>query len=561
MDDDETNKIRPNTWRVDDLDNGSGSLDANLQGLGASASASSNALLNNEHTPAYDMTEVLRLQLFKEEALDANDLLQSLNESIGAAPTPYNYDSLQQTLDQLQQHFQNEEIIIDDGEAPQIKTEHTQYEVIMRAPTAPKRKQSDQTLTWLNQGQPYEIVVKRLENDQCVDDKQVKAVVSIGFHERQHQYFEYEKYEEWVLTRPGEKMIELDVPMSLNVIDANHIGSNTNEIEFIIDTSSEVKLFVKCNCLSSEFTKGKGESGVPLRLQLEIFNSADSAITDDPEYVSGCQVKVFRAKGANRKLKLEKEKIESMSKDVANQVQPSSEITIFKQLGPVERLRRRSHDTPSKMNQSGASPIQLSQLQIVNGSANTSISSPDTFLNNRTHTQHHLNSSCPASDTTTLTASSNVEETQTWLAYHRFHNYQTCLANFTGADLLRMSRSDLIQLCGPADGIRLNNALQARASRPLLTIYISPEWHQSGTGMREYHAMFLEQLNIGELKRKLAKKCGLQEDGIIGILKQGPTGIHIHIDDDFVRNFVDESHHVVEVLKDPTTGLSRIILK
>ena len=31
-----------------------------------------------------------------------------------------------------------------------------------------------------------------------------------------------------------------------------------------------------------------------------------------------------------------------------------------------------------------------------------------------------------------------------------------------GADLLRMSRSDFIQLCGPADGIRLNNALQAR---------------------------------------------------------------------------------------------------
>ena len=53
---------------------------------------------------------MLRLQLFKEEALDANDLLQSLNESIGAAPTPYNYDSLQQTLDQLQQHFQNEEM-------------------------------------------------------------------------------------------------------------------------------------------------------------------------------------------------------------------------------------------------------------------------------------------------------------------------------------------------------------------------------------------------------------------------------------------------------------------
>ena len=119
-----------------------------------------------------------------------------------------------------------------------------------------------------------------------------------------------------------------------------------------------------------------------------------------------------------------------------------------------------------------------------------------------------------------------------------------------------MSRNDLIQLCGVADGIRLNNALQARylkrslaslfplylllrkkkkiqgcqfihiqlfstfrASRPLLTIYISPDWHQSGTGMREYHAMFLEQLTVNDLKRKLAEKCGLDDTEIIAILK------------------------------------------
>ena len=50
-------------------------------------------------------------------------------------------------------------------------------------------------------------------------------------------------------------------------------------------------------------------------------------------------------------------------------------------------------------------------------------------------------------------------------------------------------------------------------------MYISPEWHQSGTGMREYHAMFLEQLNLPDLKRKLAKKCGLHENNIVGILK------------------------------------------
>ena len=52
--------------------------------------------------------EVLRLQLFKEEALDANDLLQSLNESIGAVSNSFNYDSLQTSLDQLHQPYTEE---------------------------------------------------------------------------------------------------------------------------------------------------------------------------------------------------------------------------------------------------------------------------------------------------------------------------------------------------------------------------------------------------------------------------------------------------------------------
>jgi len=31
-----------------------------------------------------------------------------------------------------------------------------------------------------------------------------------------------------------------------------------------------------------------------------------------------------------------------------------------------------------------------------------------------------------------------------------------------GADLLRLTRDELIQICGLADGIRLDNALQAK---------------------------------------------------------------------------------------------------
>lgn len=45
----------------------------------------------------------------------------------------------------------------------------------------------------------------------------------------------------------------------------------------------------------------------------------------------------------------------------------------------------------------------------------------------------------------------------------------SCVAHITGspltrlgADLLKMSRDDLVQICGPADGIRLFNAIKGR---------------------------------------------------------------------------------------------------
>ncbi|XP_032019343.1 transcription factor CP2-like protein 1 [Hylobates moloch] len=55
-----------------------------------------------------------------------------------------------------------------------------------------------------------------------------------------------------------------------------------------------------------------------------------------------------------------------------------------------------------------------------------------------------------------------ISETQQWLHQHRFSSYCQMLANFTGPDLLKCTRQDLIQICGAADGIRLFNTLRAR---------------------------------------------------------------------------------------------------
>lgn len=61
-----------------------------------------------------------------------------------------------------------------------------------------------------------------------------------------------------------------------------------------------------------------------------------------------------------------------------------------------------------------------------------------------------------------LSADATPQQTNNWLTVHRFGKYLQTFASFSGADLLRMSRDDLIQICGQADGIRLYNALNAK---------------------------------------------------------------------------------------------------
>ena len=63
-----------------------------------------------------------------------------------------------------------------------------------------------------------------------------------------------------------------------------------------------------------------------------------------------------------------------------------------------------------------------------------------------------------------------MQETHDWLAQNRFTSYVSLFANYTGADLLRLTRRDLIELCGAADGIRLFNTLR---SRTVKVVYIT----------------------------------------------------------------------------------------
>ncbi|KAM3836131.1 upstream-binding protein 1-like, partial [Diretmus argenteus] len=181
-----------------------------------------------------------------------------------------------------------------------------------------------------------------------------------------------------------------------------------------------------------------------------------------------------------------------------------------------------------------------------------------------------------------LSPTASIQDTQKWLLKNRFNSYTLLFSHFSGSDLLKLTRDDLVQICGPADGIRLFNALKSRSVRPRMTVYVcqeslsdSPLLERRGNDENGehsnpsslygtvllYHALYLEELTAAELIRKMACVCSLPLGMINQVYRQGPTGIHILLSDQMVYNLPDESCFLISTLKDELGEGLHLILK
>ena len=94
-------------------------------------------------------------------------------------------------------------------------------------------------------------------------------------------------------------------------------------------------IFIKVNCISTEFTPKKhgGEKGVPFRLQVETYdNDAMSRI-----HAAGCILQVFKLKGADRKHKQDRDKINKRPLAEQEKFSPSFDCTVLADL-PLEHI-------------------------------------------------------------------------------------------------------------------------------------------------------------------------------------------------------------------------------
>lgn len=138
----------------------------------------------------------------------------------------------------------------------------------------------------------------------------------------------------------------------------------------------------------------------------------------------------------------------------------------------------------------------------------------------------------------------NPQQTIQWLTQNRFERYLQTFVNFSGADMLRMTRDDLIQICGHADGIRLFNALHTKSIAPKFTIYVCRD------NSSVFRAIPLFNFNTSELIQKLCIIACVAQDQIRDIYLLGPQGIHIQINNELLMQFKDESTYHLEVLNE-----------
>ncbi|XP_060948753.1 upstream-binding protein 1 isoform X1 [Limanda limanda] len=484
------------------------------------------------------------------------------------------------------------------------ETKNPPFQYVMCTATSPAIKLHDETLTYLNQGQSYE--VRLLDNRKAeelpeLNNKMVKSTVRVVFHDRRLQYTEHQQLEGWKWNRPGDRLLDIDIPMSVGIVEPKTHPSQLNAAEFLWDMNKRTSVFVQVHCISTEFTPRKhgGEKGVPFRIQIDTFALGDNGEYTEHLHSASCQIKVFKPKGADRKQKTDREKMEKRTAQEKEKYQPSYDTTILSETR-LEPIIEDAGDHELKKSSKRTLPADCGDSLAKRGSCspwpdNAYVSTNQAATPSFTSTplSTYSTSSVPDSDSSSpnhqadptslgnleqLSPTASIQDAQKWLLKNRFNSYTRLFSHFSGSDLLKLTRDDLVQICGPADGIRLYNALKSRSVCPRLTVYVCQESpqespllerhgsnengeHSISSNLRVYHALYLEDLTAAELIRKMACVCSLPLGTINQVYRQGPTGIHILLSDQMVYNLPDESSFLISTVKDELGEGLHLILK
>lgn len=112
---------------------------------------------------------------------------------------------------------------------------------MLGAATSIATKVSEPSLTYLNQGQSYELKLKQDCGVKCL----LMSVIRVSFHDRRLQYTEREQMCVWRAAHPGHRILEVDLPLSYGIHDVLQDSATVNSVQFNWDPNKETGVYIK----------------------------------------------------------------------------------------------------------------------------------------------------------------------------------------------------------------------------------------------------------------------------------------------------------------------------
>uniref|UniRef100_F7BDG3 Grh/CP2 DB domain-containing protein n=1 Tax=Ciona intestinalis TaxID=7719 RepID=F7BDG3_CIOIN len=182
------------------------------------------------------------------------------------------------------------------------------FEYAMEAPKSLKQKDGEPTMSYINKGQFYCISLRECAGRPWrYKNTRVTSVVQIVFGDGKPEDEQLRHWKYWHARQHTAKQRIIDIAdykESCMISDIDEFAHNA--ISFNWDVNDVAKIFVSCNCLSTDFSAQKGIKGLPLLLQIDTY--MDNRRGAAPAHRGMCQLKVFCDKGAERKIRDEERK-------------------------------------------------------------------------------------------------------------------------------------------------------------------------------------------------------------------------------------------------------------
>ncbi|OWK14481.1 hypothetical protein Celaphus_00001222 [Cervus elaphus hippelaphus] len=72
-------------------------------------------------------------------------------------------------------------------------------------------------------------------------------MVRVVFHDQRLQYTEQQQLAGWRWSRPGDRILDIDIPLSVGVLEPQVLPSQLNTVEFYWDPTKRTSLFLQCS--------------------------------------------------------------------------------------------------------------------------------------------------------------------------------------------------------------------------------------------------------------------------------------------------------------------------